>query len=217
MPDPHSLPPDAPPPPLAALAAAAAEGDDRAFEELHRRLGGGLRRFIHKRIGAAPEIIEELSQNAWVEVWRALRGGRYDPARARITTFVYAIGYKMVLRYARAAKRDASIAALLDEAQHPAQWLTDSTTDFLHQCELLDALRHCLRHTGGPLSLSDEERDVVTGSAAGESERDLARRLGLAASTINARKKTAYAKLRTCLGGKGFISWSGEQPETPGE
>jgi RNA polymerase sigma factor (sigma-70 family) len=189
---------------LEALAARATEGDERAFEELHRRLGGGLRSFLHRRLGGHADLIAELSQATWVEVWRAIRGRRYDPQRARITTFVYAVGNKMLLRHFRVAGREGRLFSSAVLQAGTASAAADSPEDLLHDCELLDALRDCLQRTDTPLSLTAEERTVVTAAAQDESERSLARRLGIAASTINARKKTAYAKLRRCLTRKGF-------------
>lgn len=197
-------PPADRPPTVDTLALRAMDGDEAAFEELHRRLGGGLRGFFHRRIGGDNDLIEELSQNTWVEVWRTLRGRRYDPDRARITTFIYAIGYKMVLRHARAARRKRATGPLDDCDALVETWLRELPEDLLHCTELIDAVRDCLHRTGTPFSLTEEERAAVVGAAGDETERTLARRLGVAASTVNARKKTAYTKLRLCLARKGF-------------
>lgn len=201
----------------------AMQGDEQAFEELHRRLGGGLCRFLQRRVGGRPELIEELSQMAWVEVWRALHSRRYNPERARITTFVYAIAYKMVLRHLRSAGRPGE-AHLADEDAHETLWASPAPEEALHFSELLDAVRDCLHRARTSHSLTAEERAVVAGVVEGESERALGKRLGLAASTINARKKSAYEKMRNCLGGKGFtdellergLAWSEQENEEPG-
>lgn len=204
-----------PPPTVDDLALHAMDGDEAAFEELHRRLGGGLRGFFQKRVGSDSDLIEELSQSTWVEVWRSLDGRRFDPNRARITTFIYAIGYKMVLRHARAARRGRATAPLDDCDALMETWLRELPEDALHGSELIDAVRDCLRRTDTPFSLSHEEREAVIGAARDETERALARRLGVAASTVNARKKAAYAKLRQCLTRKGFTADSVERG--PGE
>jgi RNA polymerase sigma-70 factor (ECF subfamily) len=179
------------------------EGDEQAFEELHRRLGGGLSRFIQRRVGGRAELVEELSQMTWVEVWRALHGGRYDPERARITTFVYAIGYKMVLRHLRAAGRPAETRLSVDDVAD-ALYGSRLPEEALHFSELLDAVQDCLHRMRTSHSLTAEERAVLAGLAEGESERALGRRLGAAASTINVRKKVALEKMRKCLADKGF-------------
>jgi RNA polymerase sigma factor (sigma-70 family) len=196
---------------LQHLAERALGGDEAAFEGLHRRLGGGLRNFIQRRVGGAEELVEELAQAAWVEVWRSLDRGTYDPGKARITTFVYAVGYKMVLRYQRDRRRGGGVGALPGVADDPALWLHEALADTLHTSELVDAVRDCLRRPGSVHSLTAEERAVALGAATGRSERDLAGALGLAPSTVNARKKSAYEKLRKCLSKKGFASDLSEQ------
>ena len=203
------------PPTVDILALRAMDGDEDAFEELHRRLGGGLRGFFQKRVGSDNDLIEELSQSTWVEVWRTLNGRRFDPDRARITTFIYAIGYKMVLRHARAARRNRASGPLDDCDALVETWLRGLPEDALHGSELIDAVRDCLHRTDTPFSLTYEEREAVIGAARDETERALAKRLGVAASTVNARKKAAYAKLRQCLTRKGFTADTAERG--PGE
>lgn len=192
------------PPSADTLAVRALAGEEQAFEELHRRLGGGLRRFLQRRVGGRAELLDELTQTTWVEVWRALHEGRYDPGRARISTFVYAVGHKTFLRYLRAVQRGGGVAQLADYDGHAALWTSERPETQLEACELLDAVRDCLHSSGTLHSLTDEERAVVLGVANRETERALASRLGIAASTVNARKKTAYEKLRGCLARKGF-------------
>lgn len=80
---------------LADLAAAAAQGNAAAFEALHKRLSGGLRKLFVERSGGRSDVADDLIQRTWVGVWQALRSGRYDPARSAISTFVYAVGHNM--------------------------------------------------------------------------------------------------------------------------
>ena len=86
------------------------------------------------------------------------------------------------------------------DSEQPA----DNPAALLHAAELLDAMRGCLHAAGTPFALSAEERQIVIELSGGESERALAERLGVAASTIHARKQLAYRKLRQCLSAKGF-------------
>ena len=72
-------------------------------------------------------------------------------------------------------------------------------------------MRDCLSATDTRYALSDEERVVVRGLANGETERSLASQLGIAASTVHARKMSSYNKLRHCLALKGFRLDSGER------
>lgn len=199
------------------VLAERARHEDAAFEALHRRLSGGLRRYLHRRSGSDDVVVEELVHTTWVEVWRALRTGAFDPSRARISTFVYAVGHKMVLRHLRTAKRDGAREAGSDEVALGAPADAIDQDDLLHTTEALDALRACVATEHGPFALTAEEREIVTRLALGGSERGLAVELGIAASTVNARKKTAYRKLQSCLRRKGFGGESAERSPGGGE
>ncbi|TWT44685.1 RNA polymerase sigma factor [Phycisphaerae bacterium RAS1] len=188
---------------LESLARAAAAGDEAAFERLHDRLRAGLERFLLKRTGKRRDLADELAQRAWVEMWRALRERRYDPDRAAFSTFLYAIAYKLWMQHCR-ANRESTGAATADDPVLEALQHQPNRLDELHLVELLEALRGCREQSDGPGSLTAEERELLNVLAEGASERQAAERLGLAASTVNARKRAAYAKLRACLAAKGF-------------
>ncbi|MEE8141996.1 MAG: RNA polymerase sigma factor [Planctomycetota bacterium] len=186
---------------LAVLAQRAQEGADVAFEELHHRLGGGLKKFLFQRTGAPEDVIEELAQRTWVEAWRALSARKYDPSRAAFSTFLYGIGYKLLLRHRTGIERSARVFCSLEESRFPALAEQADPGELLDFCALLEALRSCLDE-----SLDDEERQVVERCTSGATERSLAMFLQVAASTVHARKKAAYEKLRRCLAQKGFRS-----------
>ena len=201
---------------LREWANLAAAGDDQAFERIHRRFGGGLMRFFLTRNGGRVDLAEELAQKTWVEVWRSMRRQRYDPERGAISTFTYAIGYKVWLQYcrtslggmARANAADGYLAMLIEESSDP--------DDLLNAAALLDALRDCLREADSANALNDDERLIIFHTAGGRSERWLAAELGVAASTVNARKKLIYNKLRKCLSAKGFVRDGAERGSNPG-
>ncbi|MBL8878642.1 MAG: hypothetical protein JNG88_05930 [Phycisphaerales bacterium] len=189
---------------LRELARIAARGEDWAFEEIHRRLSQGLERFLRKRVGSLGNVAEELAQRTWVEFWRSLRAGRYDPSRAAVSTYVYGVGYKIWLQFAR-EKRDKLTLDPADDLMHSMLDAHPDPHDVSGAAEHLDALRGCLSAVGaGPFVLTPEERVVLEGLAGGESERSLATRLNLAASTVHARKQSGFHKLRRCMELKGF-------------
>src|SRR5690606_14994005 len=99
--------------PLADLGIAAAGGDRAAFELVHQRLGGGGRRLVLERTGGRADVAEELAQRTWVGVWQSINAGKYDPARAAISTFVYAVASKVWLQHLRgSARATGSVEAL---------------------------------------------------------------------------------------------------------
>jgi FixJ family two-component response regulator len=89
--------------------------------------------------------------------------------------------------------------------------------DDLALAELLDAVRQCLSAAGTANSLTDIERHIVQQVVQGATDRSLAAALGLAPSTVNARKQSAYAKLRRCLAAKGHRQMTRERNEPPRE
>ncbi|MFO0974118.1 MAG: sigma factor [Phycisphaerae bacterium] len=186
---------------LAALAQRVAAGDDDAFEQIHARLRAGMLRYFGGRIGAAPELAEELAQQAFVLTWQALRAGRYDPARAAVSTFVYAVAVKVWLRWRRDPRNDARATVARVARERPE---TSDVAEPLAAAELLDALRAALAARDGPDALADDEREVLLALVGGESERSLAARDGVAPSTIHTRKTAAIAKLRRRLVERGF-------------
>ncbi len=192
---------------LHALAVRAAGGDQQAFTQIHGRLNVGVRRFLETRLGRDAERVEEIAQRTWFETWRAMREKRYDPARSAVTTFVYAIAYKQYLRDRRGHGYESAMPEM--DAIVAEEIGSDMSLDnTLHLVELLEALRHCIDQDG---LLTDDERAVINGLADEETERQLAARLGLAASTVHVRKKSAHAKLRACLANKGFHRDSSER------
>jgi RNA polymerase sigma factor (sigma-70 family) len=181
-------------------------GDAGAFEQIHRRLDGGLRRQFLTRAGRG-DLADDLAQRTWMAVWKAFQEGKYHPERAAISTFVYAVGMKVWLQHLRKNRRQVG---QLPEAVAEASTEDADPALTLRLAELLDAVRDGLKATpGGPLS--EEERWIVQEAARGESDRTLAKRLGVAPSTLNVRKKGALEKLRRFLATRGHRGESGER------
>ena len=193
---------------LERLARRALAADEGAFEGLHARLGGGLKSFFQRRVGGNGELIEELAQRTWVEAWRTLASRRYDPSRSAFSTFLYAVGYKVYLRYLKSERGRGSGRRVfgergLDGLVMDALGESEDLDAALDLAALLDALRACI----GALearAVAEVELVVLAGVLRGDSERALASALGLAPSTVNARKHAVLEKLRLCLAEKGF-------------
>ena len=187
---------------LVSLAQAALGGDRSAFDRLHDRLGGGLKRILLDRTGGRADLAEELAQRTWVILWDALSGGKYDPSRSAITTFLYAVSHKVWLQHLRSASRrptapSEAAAGIASDSQDPA--------GAAGLAELLSDVRDCMEggERGVAGSLNPEERALMRAVAAGHSDRSLARLLGLAPSTVNVRKRTVFEKVRRFLAVRG--------------
>src|ERR1051326_2698718 len=96
------------------LSIACAKGDRHAVDLAHRRFAPGLRALFVKRLGGpgaerrqsgGGETADDLCQRTWTMVWEAVSSGKYDPDRAAISTFIYAVGNMVWLRHLRAAGR----------------------------------------------------------------------------------------------------------------
>ena len=200
----------------APLAARAACGDAGAFDRLIKRLTPGLSRVLTRRTGGNQTVVDELLQDTWAGLWEALAGGRYDPQRAAVSTFAYAIAHKLWLRHLRRTRGGVAGDSLTLDFAADDLATGDNHHESLELSEEIDAMRGCLSAADTRYALSDEERAVVRGLADGETERSLASQLEIAASTVHARKLSAYGKLRRCLALKG-IRWDSRErgPDAP--
>jgi len=196
-------------PTLVELCVAVSAGDERAFEALHRRVGAGVRRMLLQRSGGREDLVDDLAQKTWQSVFLAMRDGRYDPSRSAITTFVYAVANNAWLSHLRSFSRERGYTgagpgfvttAVMPE---PEPLPEDRPEYAAAQAELVQAVRDCLGERS-PAGLSEQERLVVHAIASGETDRGLARRLGLSSSTVNVRKHAAYAKIRGYLESRGM-------------
>ncbi len=188
-------------PTLAQLALLAAGGDRSAFEAIYRRLTPGLTRMLSEKTNGRPQVVDDLVQRTWMATWESLQRGRYDPSKSAMTTFVYAVGYKMWLQYLRTAARPETLTPDAGDYTQPSLETPDDQVEF---AELLQTVRECLKNDGSDPILTEEERGVIRASASGASDRDIAKELNIAASTLNARKQGALGKIRRYLAAKGF-------------
>ncbi len=208
------------PPTLRDLSARAMAGEHDAFAQIHRRVGAGLRRLLLKRSAGREDLVDELCQKTWTSVWRAFTEGKYDPERSAITTFVYAVGNNAWLTHLRLFARDqgyiAGAPAMLgaDHIDSAPRTMSAVSPDDAHAlAETIECVRAMLRD-GGPGGMTEHERAVVRAIAAGESDRALARRLGLSSSTVNIRKHAGYAKIRGYLRSRG-LAWDDWELDEP--
>jgi RNA polymerase sigma-70 factor (ECF subfamily) len=155
--------------------------------------------FLDRSAGRA-DLTEELCQRTWVGVWQSLSTGKYDPARAAISTFVYAVASKVWLQHLRGTRRVSAPADAIDASFGPGS----DPAEALHAAELVQAVRACLAAPAAYGGLTEDERWLVQAAASGVSDRDVARRLSISPSTANARKRAALEKVRRFLAQRGY-------------
>lgn len=197
-PDTHAeLRPEAP-------ANTARASDTGAIEHAHARFGPGLRQFFLTRSASlrpdrSPDhaIVDDLCQQTWGECWKSVREGRYDPSRAALSTFLYAVASNIWLRHRR---KTMNARETLSDAEGTAQAFLGTERDPARSVAFSELLEAVLRRvTGEEGGLSAQDRAVLLALSRGASDRDLAAQLNLAPSTAHARKTTALAKLRAAL------------------
>jgi len=199
---------------LHALSRAAAEGDHAALALLHERFAPGLLRLFLKRTRGREDTSEDLAQRCWVLVWESIQRGRYDPNRATLSTFVYAVANNVWLQYLRKAGRSLEVNVATDG---PPDFSVASAED-AGNAELIQAVRDAIGSalgsqdprtagassgSGGDAGLTAEERTIVRMMAAGLSDRGVAAQMGLAPSTVNVKKRGALEKIKRFLASKG--------------
>lgn len=189
------------------MSEACARRERPAMDAVHARFAPGLRALFLRRVGERnADTADELCQRTWMMTWEAIQAGKYDPTRAAISTFLYAVANNAWLRYLRSKGRAAlnGHAADLEELEHTIgarAGVADALEPLAH-AEELHAMRAALAGRGSE-TLTPEELAVITGSARGETDRALAASLGFAASTINGKKQSALAKLRRIMAALG--------------
>ncbi|MCC6661708.1 MAG: sigma-70 family RNA polymerase sigma factor [Phycisphaerales bacterium] len=204
-----ALEPHLPRPPhaLSDLTAAAARGDRAAFESLHVRFEPGLRRMFLSRTAGRQDQADDLAQRTWMECWRSVSAGRYDPARAAFSTFVYAVGTNVWREHLRSRARAAAGTSTIQPEEAQGSTGPGGVAEL---AELLDDLRRGL--AGAGRGLSDEDRAVLRAIGAGESDRGMAQRFGVAPSTMNTKKRAALERLRQWLASRGHRMGERQSP-----
>ncbi len=104
-------------------ARAAAGGDTRAFEQLYRRHVGRVHGVIVRLVGAHGARAEDLTQDTFVRVWRALPEFRFESA---LSTWLHRMAVNtalMELRSRRSGPRwedeaDGDDIAMIDARAH---------------------------------------------------------------------------------------------------
>lgn len=187
---------------LALKASDRSQPDRIAFDKLATHLRPAFAAFFREKARAKDDLIEDLTQRSLLGLWQALSQGRYDPSRSAITTFAYAISHKVWLQHLRATgRRDAAVdryTRLVAQAG-PANPQADSLAEESAHAALLQAMRGALSEEQSPAALTDDERWLLRNWAGGQSDRELAKAMGIAASNVNVRKQRAYAKIREYL------------------
>ena len=173
--------------PDAELIAWSAAGDRRAFDEIVTRHGQFALR-VALRLVANAAVAEELAQESFLRAWEQRH--RFDPLRARFTTWLYRIVTNQCVDYLR-RKRPEPLPENFDLADP-----TIGTEDALEAKECHDTLQTALE------KLSARQRaTVVLVYYEGMSGAETARVLGLSSKAVERLLARARRDLRKSLAG----------------
>src|SRR5579859_2201946 len=173
---------------LAMLLALVARGDQAAFEAVYDRTAGPVFGTV-RNVVRDPSLSEEVTQEVFVEVWRA--ASRFDACKGSAMAWVATIAHRRavdrVRSEQRSADRDRRAAAPLIAYDDVAETVEDNLDR--------ERVRRCLG------VLTDLQREAVTlAYYGGYTYREVARLLGVPAGTVNTRMRDGLIRLRDCLG-----------------
>jgi RNA polymerase sigma-70 factor, ECF subfamily len=100
------------------LLQQAGAGDQAAFLELYERHRNGVFRFAYRLMGSV-EMAEDITHDCFLSL--ITRTEKYDPARARLRTYLYAAVRNLALKQFRDAGRLSSVDDLTEDPPVPAR------------------------------------------------------------------------------------------------
>lgn len=169
-----------------ALRAVAARRDPEAFARLFRHFAPRLKRYLQSR-GLDRQRAEELTQEVLLTVWE--RAGRFDPARASASTWIFTIARNKLIDMRRREER-APVPEQSEELALDEEVLLESTQSAERRERLARALAE----------LPPEQAEVLRRFyLQGRSHGEVADALGLPLGTVKSRIRLALRRLRARL------------------
>lgn len=175
------------------MRAVAESADRRAFAALFRHFAPRIKGFLI-RAGADEALAEELAQETMVVLWR--RAAMFDPARARLSTWLFTIARNLRIDHYRRAG-----AGLVDAGD---EWDPELQPADAHLApdELLQAAQRERDIHRAMAQLPPEQLQVLKLSFFDEHPHTrIARDLGLPLGTVKSRIRLAVMQLRRILEG----------------
>ena len=171
------------------MVAVARHQDRAALGQLFSHFAPRLKSWLI-RTGSAPESVDDLVQDTFVQLWR--KAEQFDPARARVAAWLFTIARNLRVDRHRGAGAAwlAFDSAKVDDRADPAE---SSDTQLAHARMRLD-VRTALAQ------LSSDQRTLVQLSFYDDkSHSTIAAELSLPLGTVKTRLRAAAARLRQLL------------------
>jgi len=162
-----------------------------AFAVLYDRHGGASYSLAHRIVGD-PAMAEDVTQEAFISVWRS--GARFDSARGSVRSWTLGIVRNRAIDALRRASGPAPKLDFDDESaleDEPATELTDSEA----------IRRETARRLRGALQQLPAEQSEVIGLAyfGGFSHSEIAAMLGMPLGTVKGRMRLGLERIRITL------------------
>jgi RNA polymerase sigma factor (sigma-70 family) len=164
--------------------------DGSDFYALYDRYSHRLMVFIQNQ-GVSSSDLEDVLQETWIRVCRNLEKARQHP-KFHFRGWLFEIARNLAADW-RKKKRPEQLSDSKDMEAPPMDALCDMVQD-----ERTVKLQKCVS------KLSEEQRTVVQGRLAGESNTEIGDRLGVTAQIVSQRYHRAIANLERCM--KGWTS-----------
>ena len=170
------------------LSRIASDRDRDAFAALFSALAPRVKSYMMK-LGAAPEMAEEVAQETFMSVWR--KAAQFDSTKSSAVTWIFTIARNLRIDRLRKEKRpalDPNDPMLIPEAPQ-------SALQNLEQAAIVE------RVTASINELPTEQRDAVRLSfIEGLSHQEIADTLSVPLGTVKSRLRLSFEKLRLSLG-----------------
>ena len=143
--------------------------DEAKWQEFDRLYRPVIRFFIRQKFFSLVNDYDDISQDVMMRLVRELRAKRYDPARARFRTYLYAIVYNIAVDYLRERSRADGL-----QLEH-VEWMERPQTTALEAMERQwkescyeAARKHVLEHVSLAAGYREIYMDVEKGIKSAE-------------------------------------------------
>ena len=169
------------------IGAIAARSDRAAFAALFDHFAPRVKSYM-LRLGAEPQVAEELAQETLLTVWR--KAAAFDRAKAAPSTWIFTIARNLRIDAARRGRKSEPVEDPSDEPD-----ATPTPDAALAATQTEDRIRTALT------TLPPEQSEVVRLSFFSDKPHsEIAAELKLPLGTVKSRLRLAMARLRDLLG-----------------
>lgn len=162
--------------------------DPEAFEVLYDRHGGAAYSLAYRIVGE-PATAEEVTQEAFISVWRS--GERFDATRGSVRSWLLSVVRNRAIDFLRSRAGKAPKLDFDDEAVLEQRPATERTEEEALRRETASELRGALGKLPG-----EQSKVIELAYFGGFSHSEIAEILGLPMGTVKGRMRLGLEKIR---------------------